>query len=598
MDYSNVASRNTVLTDQYGRYRYWHKGIARWELVRSATGLVALYTDTGTASPFTFSIVDYGAMGDGTTDDTIPIQAAIDAAEVAGGVVFFPRPSSFYKITDRLTVLANNVSLVGQGGSTIIKMVTSSKICLLVGSLVTTYTNFVCRDLAFDNNGLGETNLGIITVYNINGFTIEGNEVTNSVDGCNGISISQSSSRGVVRNNHVHATGKGGIYSAGASTGQGVDWMVIDSNLVHDVTSVTYSDVPGIQVIGGLNTRITNNTVYSCESGILAITGGNYVASTNEYDVPLDVLIQGNIVRNCSNHGIYLASDGGYAGDDAAQDTRAIVANNHSKSNTGDGIRIDGRNNVSIIGNQCTLNANGVTVANSDNVTVSMNICNNNSASGLLVRTSNDVTIIGNQGGVYDGGTQAVGITFNTGAASTNVTMVGNDFNNSTTPYTYTVTPTTVIAMLNRPSTKDFIPSGTPAGTLPTTIDGTFHVHTATAGTVTANAGADDLVVENNDHGGISILTPNNKLGSIYFGDDGDNGAGRITYDHANDRLVFRTGGTDRLYVGAAGELWIPDGITAPTQTSGSAKLFVDVSDGDLKVIFGDGTVKTIVVDT
>ena len=45
MDYSNVASRNTVLTDQYGRYRYWHKGIARWELVRSATGLVALYTD-------------------------------------------------------------------------------------------------------------------------------------------------------------------------------------------------------------------------------------------------------------------------------------------------------------------------------------------------------------------------------------------------------------------------------------------------------------------------------------------------------------------------------------------------------------------------
>lgn len=42
----------------------------------------------------------------------------------------------------------------------------------------------------------------------------------------------------------------------------------------------------------------------------------------------------------------------------------------------------------------------------------------------------------------------------------------------------------------------------------------------------------------------------------------------------------------------------IVDGITAPTQTSGIAKLFVDTADGDLKIIFGDGTVKTIVVDT
>ena len=40
------------------------------------------------------------------------------------------------------------------------------------------------------------------------------------------------------------------------------------------------------------------------------------------------------------------------------------------------------------------------------------------------------------------------------------------------------------------------------------------------------------------------------------------------------------------------------DGVTAPSATSGLAKLFVDVADGDLKVIFGDGTVKTLTVDT
>jgi hypothetical protein len=40
------------------------------------------------------------------------------------------------------------------------------------------------------------------------------------------------------------------------------------------------------------------------------------------------------------------------------------------------------------------------------------------------------------------------------------------------------------------------------------------------------------------------------------------------------------------------------DAVTAPTATAGFAKIFVDTSDGDLKVIFGDGTTKVIVADT
>lgn len=40
------------------------------------------------------------------------------------------------------------------------------------------------------------------------------------------------------------------------------------------------------------------------------------------------------------------------------------------------------------------------------------------------------------------------------------------------------------------------------------------------------------------------------------------------------------------------------DGITAPSATVGLAKIFVDTADGDLKVLFGDGTVKTLATDT
>ncbi len=40
------------------------------------------------------------------------------------------------------------------------------------------------------------------------------------------------------------------------------------------------------------------------------------------------------------------------------------------------------------------------------------------------------------------------------------------------------------------------------------------------------------------------------------------------------------------------------DGVTAPGATVGYAKIYVDTADGDLKVIFGDGTIKTLATDT
>jgi len=46
----------------------------------------------------------YGAVGNGTTDDTSAIQAAITAAQAVGGIVFFPKGD--YKITSTLTITA------------------------------------------------------------------------------------------------------------------------------------------------------------------------------------------------------------------------------------------------------------------------------------------------------------------------------------------------------------------------------------------------------------------------------------------------------------------------------------------------------------
>ncbi len=56
--------------------------------------------------------------------------------------------------------------------------------------------------------------------------------------------------------------------------------------------------------------------------------------------------------------------------------------------------------------------------------------------------------------------------------------------------------------------------------------------------------------------------------------------------------LLFVDASADTVEVN--GPFGLPDGITAPGTLSGTAWLYVDTADGDLKVKFGDGTVKTI----
>jgi hypothetical protein len=45
-------------------------------------------------------------------------------------------------------------------------------------------------------------------------------------------------------------------------------------------------------------------------------------------------------------------------------------------------------------------------------------------------------------------------------------------------------------------------------------------------------------------------------------------------------------------------QLQITDGVSEPDTLAGKATIYIDSSDGDLKIKFGDGTVKTIVVDS
>ena len=105
--------------------------------------------------------------------------------------------------------------------------------------------------------------------------------------------------------------------------------------------------------------------------------------------------------------------------------------------------------------------------------------------------------------------------------------------------------------------------------------DGKLHVYSSSAGTVTADGDADELVLESSGNTGMSILSPGTGESSIYFGNPGTNGQkdAWIKYYHEThatvaDRrsLTFRTSGGERLRIKSDGKV----GINTVTPTYGS----------------------------
>jgi len=78
--------------------------------------------------------------------------------------------------------------------------------------------------------------------------------------------------------------------------------------------------------------------------------------------------------------------------------------------------------------------------------------------------------------------------------------------------------------------------------------DGNLHVKSADAG-VTADSGANELVVEGSGNSGISILSGASASGAIYYGDSGSPYEGWLQYDHSNRRFNIGVGVATRFSV-------------------------------------------------
>jgi parallel beta-helix repeat protein len=92
-------------------------------IIKHEAGFATEYGQGGLTRPF-LNVRDYGAVGDGATNDATKLQAAIDAASAAGGgMVFFP-PGTY--LVTVVVNIASNVRLVGCGKASIVKCTTAS----------------------------------------------------------------------------------------------------------------------------------------------------------------------------------------------------------------------------------------------------------------------------------------------------------------------------------------------------------------------------------------------------------------------------------------------------------------------------------------
>jgi parallel beta-helix repeat protein len=151
------------------------------------------------------SVKDFGAVGDGSTDDTTKIQAALTHAGIQKCAVYVPATANGYKITAALT-MATNTTLFGDGYGSLINQVTADLNAINAVSMCSV------RNLRVKvADGTNTAFCVCISAVSANNVTIENNYLEpGDLGGC-GVYIS-GVQQSTIRNNRIY----GGKWSSGA----------------------------------------------------------------------------------------------------------------------------------------------------------------------------------------------------------------------------------------------------------------------------------------------------------------------------------------------------------------------------------------------
>lgn len=314
------------------------------------------------------NVKDYGAKGDGTTNDTLAIQAAIDACSTngnGGGIVFVP--SGIYLMQSRdyinssgatigrcCLIMRNGVTLKGENWGTQLKLDATqysvgTYFRMIASDTINMLTEASIRDITIngnrgnnpsitDGNNILLEVLSDVVIDNVNSISSNGNgillrgtttqymsnvEVTNCFSYSHamiGIQCSQFNGL-IIDNNIIQSTDNNCIDIYGDSAVPGGASHSVNFVISNNVCTGSGSNA-GIFPETVANGVIIGNSISSCDTGIHCNTINNQptgvtIEGNNIYDCNYGVLVSGptggvriinNYINNFKIYGVYLGT--------------------------------------------------------------------------------------------------------------------------------------------------------------------------------------------------------------------------------------------------------------------------------------------------
>lgn len=269
-----------------------------------------------------FNVKDFGAVGDGVTNDTVAVQAAITAAGVAGGAVYVP-PGTFF--VDSLTMTSlTNVTLRGDGTMSTLKLNTAPTQNIqnvTTWLLIDTCSNCAVENLHFNLNNKEHTAVGVKGCTDVR---VERNYIHNSPGtiGDNRPAIVIHSTAGArVISNYVYDVSAWFYFGMSTTLGQITDSVMVgnvfrnskSTNAANCTRSTIAGNVfdtslyAGIE-LGGVGTAmfdwsITGNTFKGCSAPALQVSALSAGGLTR------DGVITGNVFTGGLDAALYCFGD-------------------------------------------------------------------------------------------------------------------------------------------------------------------------------------------------------------------------------------------------------------------------------------------------
>ena len=261
------------------------------------------YRDRATPADLTALIYRpewYGAKGDGVTDDTSKIQAAINAASAAGGGTVLLAPNTTYLLSTvdayrKILCLKSNVNIFGCGYTSVLKI--ANGIEQAGGSFVlsdidavnaydaTAVDNIILHNFRIDCNDTGNQLTSGTAPYTVPVAVFVGDNIT--IDGlwiddnpgqqciCVGANTTPPTATSVrITNNRISNVADNSIQNDHSSIYSSCDGAVISGNILTNPAANAYAPLTSTALeIHGRNTVVEQNVVDNYRTGANIVAG-------------------------------------------------------------------------------------------------------------------------------------------------------------------------------------------------------------------------------------------------------------------------------------------------------------------------------------